>query len=220
MRIIIATLGAAAALAAGVGLLIVNTGMFNVSTSWEDPALVRWALITTRENSIKSRAAYIETPMTTGAKQVDEGFRSYREMCAVCHTPPGAIDSPITKGLNPVPPDLAESAEHMSSAELFWAIKNGIRMTGMPGWGITHKDKEMWDIVAFLKTLPDMKKEDYEAMGKRLEGGHSHSGGGHEGGHGDTAEPHSDAGSGHAHGGDEHPHDDDVEDMDFSDMEI
>jgi len=221
MRVIIATLGVVAALAAGAGLLVANTGMFNVATTWEDPALVRWALITTRENSIKSRAAYIETPAPANAKQIDEGFRSYREMCAVCHTPPGSDESPIAQGLNPSPPDLAKSAEHMSSAELFWAIKNGIRMTGMPGWGVTHKDKEMWDIVAFIKTMPDMKKEDYEAMANRLEGGHSHSGGGHGGGNADSGDHHSgDSSNGHSQGSDDHPHDDDVKDMDFSDMEI
>lgn len=180
MKSIIATLVITITFASILGLIVIYTGMFNVATAWEDPAPLRWALVTTRENSIKSRASSIETPATKGEQQIDSGFRSYREMCAMCHTPPGGIDSPVTKGLNPVPPDLAISAEHMSAAELFWAIKYGIRMTGMPAWGPTHKDNEMWDIVAFVKNLPGMSKDDYLAMDSRLEKGHDHVDGGHD----------------------------------------
>lgn len=200
MKTIIGTLAIAIASASLLALLVIYGGMFNVATVWEDPAPIRWALVTTRENSIKSRAASIEVPPTRDNKQIDEGFRSYREMCAICHTPPGATDSPITKGLNPVPPDLSESAEHMSAAELFWAIKNGIRMTGMPAWGPTHKDGEIWDIVAFVKKLPDMSKDEYQALDSRLEKGHSHAGGGHD--DHDDLEPHKDnehKDDGHSH---------------------
>ncbi len=199
MKTIIGTLVAAAAFAALTALLVIYTGMFNVATTWEDPAPIRWALVTTRENSIESRAASIEAPPTKGAKQIDTGFRSYREMCALCHTPPGGRDSPITKGLNPVPPDLAKSAEHMSAAELFWAIKNGIRMTGMPAWGPTHKDDELWDIVAFVQKLPGMTKSEYLAFDARLEKGHSHAGGGHGDDHGGGSESPKDAGHGDGH---------------------
>lgn len=186
MKIIIGTLGIAIAFAVMTGLLVIYTGMFNVATAWEDPAPIRWVLETTRENSIKNRAVSIEVPPTQGGKSINEGFRSYREMCAICHTPPGVTDSPVTKGLNPAPPDLAKSAEHMSGAELFWVVKNGIRMTGMPAWGPTHKDDEIWDIVAFLKKLPKMSKDDYKVMDSRLEKGHSHPGGNGHGDQGDS----------------------------------
>ncbi|NOZ37730.1 MAG: cytochrome c [Gammaproteobacteria bacterium] len=203
MKTIISTLVIATTFAAFIALLVIYTGMFNVATEWEDPAPIRWALVTTRENSIESRAASIEVPATRGDKQIDTGFRSYREMCAICHTPPGGTDSPITKGLNPAPPDLAKSAKHMSAAELFWATKNGIRMTGMPAWGVTHKDGELWDIIAFVKKLPEMSKNEYLALDARLEKGHDHAGGGHDDGgdHGNSESKKNDAhqDDGHAH---------------------
>ena len=203
MKKIIATLGVAGILAAVAGLLVVNTGLFNVAASWEDPALVSWVLSTASDSSIKRHAASIKAPATKGDKQIDEGFRSYREMCAICHTPPSADESPVTQGLNPKPPELSESADEFTSSELFWVIKNGIRMTGMPAWGPTHEDEEIWDIVAFLKTLPNMSKEDYEAMARRLEGGHSHSGDGHGADHHATESgtgDHHNASAGHLHG--------------------
>jgi len=201
MKTIIGTLVLAIAFAGLTVLLVIYTGTFNVASTWEDPASVHWVLETTRENSIERRAASIEVPPTKGDKQIDTGFRSYREMCALCHTPPGGIDSPIAKGLNPVPPDLAESAKHMSAAELFWATKNGIRMTGMPAWGVTHKDSELWDIIAFVMKLPEMSKSEYLALDARLEKGHDHAGGGH-----DDAKSQKNDGHEHSHGDDGHAH--------------
>jgi len=165
----LATLGYAIVFITIIGMVMIYDGIFNVATAWEDPSLLHWALTTARENSIKNRATSIIVPATDGQQQIDSGFRHYRKMCAICHTPPGATDSPITRGLKPVPPDLVKSAKRMSAAELFWAIKNGIRMSGMPAWGPTHKDSELWDIVAFLKKLPAMQIDDYDSMDSRLE---------------------------------------------------
>lgn len=179
MKNVVITLGTALILAALAGLTVVYAGLFNVSALWKDPALVQWVLNETRENSVSSRAVSIEVPDLSDAQQVEDGFRSFREMCAICHTPPEASDSPTAQGLNPEAPDLAKKAEHMSEAELFWVIKNGIRMTGMPAWGPTHKDPELWSIVAFIKTLPEMSGADYKVMDEYSPKGHSHSGGGH-----------------------------------------
>lgn len=153
----------------------VYSGIFNVSAQWEDPAVLRWLLVSTREASVEARAKNIIAPATGGEKQIENGFRSYREMCAICHTPPGGKDSPIKLGLNPSPPDLTKEADHkMTDAQLFWVIKNGVRMTGMPAWGVTHDDAEIWDIVAFVKALPEMDAVEYQRLNKQTIRGHGH----------------------------------------------
>ncbi len=159
-------------------------GVFNVAATQNHTKLTHWILSATRESSIEKRAAGIEVPDLAGREKIVNGFRSYREMCAVCHTPPGAEDSPIARGLNPPPPNLADEAAELDDAELFWVIKNGIRMTGMPAWGVTHGDEELWDIVAFVNALPDISKEQYQELERTTEAGHSHGAGGHDmGGH-------------------------------------
>ncbi len=159
-------------------------GIFNVAATQNHTKLTHWILSATRESSIEKRAAGIEVPNLDDREMIKNGFRSYREMCAVCHTPPGVKDSPIAQGLNPPPPNLAAEAAELSDAELFWVIKNGIRMTGMPAWGVTHGDAELWDIVAFVKALPDISKEQYQELDRTTEAGHSHAGGSHDmGGH-------------------------------------
>jgi len=157
-------------------VMVVFSGVFNVSAGWEDPPLLRWLLASTREASIEVRAKDIDAPKLDRVTQVRNGFRSYREMCAICHTPPGKSNSPITLGLNPPPPDLSFVNEHaMSDSEIFWVIKNGIRMTGMPAWGPTHDDNEIWDIVAFVKALPSIDADAYRELDKKTLSGHEHS---------------------------------------------
>jgi hypothetical protein len=58
-------------------------------------------------------------------------------------------------------------------AELFWILKHGIKMTGMPSWG-DHSDGELWATVAFIEKLPGMTEQDYArlVMENVAHGGH------------------------------------------------
>jgi mono/diheme cytochrome c family protein len=85
--------------------------------------------------------------------------------CAVCHGAPGVPKGDIGRGLNPQPPDLAQASADSTPAELFWVIKHGIKMTGMPSWR-DHGDDELWATVAFLKKLPGMTEQDYARLVK------------------------------------------------------
>ena len=62
---------------------------------------------------------------------------------------------------------------------MFWVIKNGIKMTGMPAWA-DHSDEEIWATVAFLKKLPGMTPAEYGKliMATMGQGGHQHPGSG------------------------------------------
>ncbi|HDZ36712.1 MAG TPA: cytochrome c [Marinobacter sp.] len=163
MKIVTTTLGVIT-LAVLALLAVMYTGAFNIATAWEDPALLRWVLVTTRESSIERRAQTVQAPDLDVTNRINNGFHRYREACALCHTPPGGKLSPLAKGLNPEPPDLSKGEDVMSDAEVFWVLKNGIRMTGMPAWSPAYSDQELWDIVAFLKALPDLGTEGYRAL--------------------------------------------------------
>ncbi len=168
MKTVLATLVIGALLAVLGALGVVYSGLFNVAATVEDAPLLRWALVATREASIKRHARDIHAPPPGGVAQVETGFRIYREWCVMCHVPPGRPGPPMAKGLNPEAPDLVEAAEEMSPAELFWVTRNGIRFTGMPAWAATLSDAQMWDAVAFMKTLPQMKPADYDALERRI----------------------------------------------------
>ena len=147
--------------------LFIWRGMYNVSAAEPHTALVQWLLATVRDRSIASHSESLDIPNLTDAARVKGGVRSYQAMCRVCHGTPDRDTTPIREGLNPQPPKLdSERIRTRTDAELFWVIKNGIRMTGMPAFGKTHKDQELWSIVAFVRHLPNLRPEEYAAMVK------------------------------------------------------
>lgn len=144
------------------------SGFYDVAASEPDSAAMRWLLVTVRNRSIEHRAAGIEVPPLDDPKLVQEGFEHYHEMCTGCHLAPGMESSEMRQGLNPQPPVLAKVVPHTSPARLFWVIKNGVKMSGMPAWGTSHSDQMIWAMVAFLEKLPDMTPAEYQAMEKQL----------------------------------------------------
>jgi mono/diheme cytochrome c family protein len=84
---------------------------------------------------------------------VRDGFEHYDQMCTVCHAGPGIEQSEISKGLNPQAPSLSDAVKEWTPRELFWIVKHGVKMTGMPSFGATHTDQEVWSIVAFIENF-------------------------------------------------------------------
>jgi mono/diheme cytochrome c family protein len=169
VKTVLFTLGISAVVGVLAALAVIYSGVFNVAATVVDAPLLRQVLVAAREASIERHARAIQAPALDRPQQVDDGFRIYREKCIVCHTPVGRNPSPVAKGLNPQAPGFGEDADHMSAAQLFWAAKNGIRFTGMPAWGMSLNDQELWDVVAFIMTLPAMSAADYDAIDRRIQ---------------------------------------------------
>ena len=167
MKRIIVTIFSLIIIAVFGGLLFIYSGSYNVAATSKDPAFLNWILKTTREHSIDSRYGEITPPdksFLANPKTLRVGFDHYNEMCIVCHGAPGIEPGEARAGLNPRPPILSKVVKDMPDQELFWVIKNGIKMTGMPAWGPTHSDDKIWAMVAFVKTLPNMTPAQYKAL--------------------------------------------------------
>jgi len=140
-------------------------GYYNVAATVEDPAIIKWALPHVRTASI-ARHAKDKPPMSLDdAAVVRTGARAFSERgCVNCHGAPGVNWAKVSEGIRPYPPDLKELANEVEPEQLFWVIKNGINMTGMPGFGLIEvPDQEIWSIVAFVKKLPTVSDADYKA---------------------------------------------------------
>lgn len=149
------------------------SGLYDVSASSSHSGLTGWLLSTTSNASIKRRARSVEVPDLEDESLALAGINDFDSMCASCHGAPGREPEAMGKGLNPPAPDLAEEATELTTAELFWVTKNGIKMTGMPAWGATHDDSSIWPVVAFMKELPDLDGPAYQAMLESASG-HGH----------------------------------------------
>lgn len=98
-----------------------------------------------------------------------EGFGHYRESCVLCHGAPEVEALEWTKNMEPQPPKLwEEDSQSLNDGELFLVVREGIRMTGMPAFGPEHTDEEIWDIVAFLRTLNNLNDNENQMLTRAI----------------------------------------------------
>jgi len=155
----------------GAGFFIYG-GWYDVAAGASPNPIIGWILRTTMENSVRYHASGISSPDNL-ASRASAGFQEFDEMCVPCHSAPGRERSEVGKGLQPRPPSLAKAIERWSPSQIFWIVKNGIDMTGMPAFGSTHDDQTIWNIVALVSSLKDVTPEQYEQMSS-AKGGTEH----------------------------------------------
>ena len=178
MRTAIASVLVAGLLVVLGGPALLYSGLHDVSATAPHWAVTRWVLETARMRSIRAHAAGIEAPaVLDDGEKILTGVAHFAAHCAVCHGAPGVPKGDIAQGLYPPSPDLAKTAQIYTPPELFWIVKYGIKMTGMPSWA-DHDDNELWANVAFLRKLPGMTQEEYA---KLIIAGMAHGGRHHEG---------------------------------------
>jgi len=140
-------------------------GFYSVAGTQKEPGIVASALIHIRQASIDRHAVDMPSTSLDDPAVVQAGARAFSARgCVNCHGGPGANWAKFSEGLHPSPPDLKEVVNGLEPRQLFWVIKNGINMTGMPSFGPTGvPDGEIWTIVAFLKKLPSVSDQDFKA---------------------------------------------------------
>jgi mono/diheme cytochrome c family protein len=85
------------------------------------------------------------------------GVKLYAMNCAACHGASDGLASNIAKGLYQRAPQLAkDGVEDDPEGIIYWKVKHGIRLTGMPGFSGTLSDDQVWQIVLFLKHMDSL----------------------------------------------------------------
>lgn len=154
-----------------IGVLsFIYSGVYDVSAAKPHTALAKWVMSTAMHASVERRAKGIAVPDLNQKALILAGINDFEAMCVACHGAPGKQPDAMGQGLNPPAPDLQKTAQDLSAAELFWVVKNGIKMTGMPAWGATHDDAAIWPVVALLRKLPKLNAATYEDLLARSKG--------------------------------------------------
>ena len=138
----------------GYGLL--RSGMIPANADATPGGLELWAAGTSLSAAIDRAAPTGKNPVPLTDASLTEGVTLFAQHCALCHgTAAGdASASPVAKGLYPRPPQLGtEGVEDDPEGVSFWKIKHGIRLTGMPAWGPTLSDRQIWTLALFLKHM-------------------------------------------------------------------
>ncbi len=170
IRLVAATLGAALLAGAAGAVLYIYSGIFDISARQPHLGITQWTLSMVQTRSVRRHASGLEAPPLGDAELIQRGLALYQGRCVVCHAAPGVARGPVGTGLNPDPPPLVEVADQWSDAELHWIIANGLKMAGMPSFGMGEESRDIWALTAFVRRMGELSPAEYSRMVDAIEG--------------------------------------------------
>jgi mono/diheme cytochrome c family protein len=153
---------ALALLAAGAALWM---GLMDFSAV-DPPGRLEERLATFALNrSIARHAPRMASPLAGAPGAGAAGLALFATRCLACHGAPGVDPTAAGASLNPPAPGLTlPRVQARPDGELFWIISRGIRMTGMPAFGPSQSETEIWELVAALRRLPRLTDDERRAL--------------------------------------------------------
>ena len=151
-----------AALAVAAGLIgFVRGHGFNARNA--PSALETYVARRIRNFAVPREISRARNPLSETELAIAEGRDHFADHCAVCHANDGSGRTEMGRNLYPPAPDMRASAtQNLTDGELFYMIRNGIPLTGMPGWG--GEDPDNWKLVLFIRHLPRIQPVELEFM--------------------------------------------------------
>ena len=121
-----------------------------------------------RRWAIPASATNLKNPVPVTPEMLQHGLEHWADHCATCHANDGSGKTTIGMNLYPKAPDMrGQDTQSLSDGELYYIIRNGVRMTGMPAWGKPEEgehDHETWMLVLFIRHLPQLTTEELQTM--------------------------------------------------------
>ena len=143
-----------------VVLLIVALGFIFATqinlSALPEPGPFETRMATATKRWLIARAARKSVPAEPNATAADQeiGDMLYGMDCDSCHGKDGRHPTSTGQWMYPRVLDLGSpEVQGWSDAELFWIVKNGVRFSGMPAFGKVQSDKEIWDLVRYVRSL-------------------------------------------------------------------
>lgn len=142
------------------GYLFVISGGMPVAVKDPELPLEHWiakkALRKAYANDLEKKA-----PFELTSEHENRGMTLYRNNCGGCH---GVEDreNKMAKAMFPPVPQFFQKGSDITEdpeGKIFWKIKNGIRLTGMPGYSDILNDTEIWEITLFLRSGKKLRDE-------------------------------------------------------------
>jgi mono/diheme cytochrome c family protein len=108
-----------------------------------------------------------KNPLPASPELLAEARSHFADHCAVCHGNDGKGQTTFGQKLFPRAPDMTlDATQSLSDGELFAVIENGIRLTGMPGWGngTAESARGSWGLVHLIRNLSKLSEADLAEM--------------------------------------------------------
>jgi mono/diheme cytochrome c family protein len=154
MKCALITLSAASALVIAGALLAIS--QFSLSAMPEPGHIETYLAARAKHIFVRrgSRQAIPPAPSNVKAS-IEDGEKLFGTECAACHGLDGYKPTDAGRWMYPRAADLtSREVQQYSDRELFWIVKNGIRLSGMPAFGKVETDEHIWNLVHYVRTLP------------------------------------------------------------------
>lgn len=161
------TLLALAVLALVGTAMLWRTLRYGLSAHDEPTRVEEWAARKLRRWATPSDLRGEANPLPLTPAVLAEARAHWADHCALCHGNDGGGKTVIGEHVYPHAPDMTLAAtQSLSDGELFATIENGIRLTGMPGWGNGTAESAYgsWSLVHFIRHLPQITPEEIREM--------------------------------------------------------
>lgn len=123
------------------------------------PAMVFEGGSSAQPGDVPAEYREMVNPLAGDAQAIATGGEAYAALCSQCHGPDGAGDGPAGSGMAPSPGNLADAGRmpQLSDGYLFWRISAGGAFEPydslMPAWGTLLSEREIWELVSYIRTL-------------------------------------------------------------------
>lgn len=149
------------------GVLLDKAMRYGFSAHDEPTTLEAWLARGMRIAAIPALERGRNNPVPTSAEVLAQAERHFADHCASCHANDGSGDTTVGRNLYPKAPDMRLApTQNLSDGELFYVIRNGIRLSGMPAWAdeTAEQDTESWGLVRFIRHLPELSAAELAEM--------------------------------------------------------
>ena len=165
MKLLLAVAAVVVVMTAGLFVLLPDFFSARKQPARLEALSVRWL----RRLAVPRQIRELRNPIALDPEALTDARGHFADHCATCHGNDGRGRTDMGPKFYPPVPDMtAAETQSLSDGEIFYAIKNGIRFTGMPAWGSdnTEDDQASWKLVHFIRHLPNITGNELEAMRK------------------------------------------------------
>lgn len=136
-----------------LGLAVAEFGLLPTSADATPPEFETKMAGNALDAAMERHAPRVNNPVPPTDDNLIAGMKIYTMNCSVCH---GTLDykaSALEHSMYPPPPQIILDPLDDPDWHLYYAIRTGVRYTGMPAWSKALSEQDMWKVTAFLSHL-------------------------------------------------------------------
>src|SRR5437899_1476334 len=134
-------------------LIFAQFGLMPTNADATPPAFESRIAMNALDASMDRHAPRVNNPVPATDANLIDGMKLYTMNCALCH---GTLDnkpSALQHSMYPPPPQLILEPLDDPEWHIYYAIRTGVRYTGMPAWGKVLSEQDIWKVTAFLSRV-------------------------------------------------------------------